>query len=176
MGAIARRECCVTQITMYQSMYQEVVGRKIAVDARIICYAVGGHLRVLARGSTQRALLKGHGSGVCDMELANVSGGVAEDGESMAVLGGIAEDGSIFLWKVVRGDEIDEDDEEPVVSLSNVDAVKPQHPVEGRWYQRVAFRPGGGRGAERERDRGCVAVARRGERGSAGDRASENGR
>lgn len=155
-AATARRECRVTQITMYNTLYAEARGRRVAVDPRLICYAVGGHVRVLARGATQRALLKGHGSGVVDMELAVVAGDGAStvDGgatTTTAVLASVAEDGSLFLWMVERTDTVDEEDEDGgsggdddadvVVTLQKTDAIRLQHPVDGRWYQRVRFRP-----------------------------------
>lgn len=155
-AATARRECRVTQITMYNTLYAEARGRRVAVNPRLICYAVGGHVRVLARGATQRTLLKGHGSGVVDMELAVVAGdgaGSVDGGvtTTTAVLGSVAEDGSLFLWMVERTDTVDDEDEDAgsggeegadvVVTLANTDAIRLQHPVDGRWYQRVRFRP-----------------------------------
>lgn len=131
----ALRECRVTQVTMYQSMYAESTGRRICVDGRIICYAVGGHVRVLARGSTARCLLKGHESGVVDMELAVVKG----DG-NVAVLGSVAEDGSVFVWVVNRFEEEDDEDGEAGVVLEKRDSIRLENPRGGS-YDRIGFRP-----------------------------------
>lgn len=161
----ARRECRVSQITHYHSLYEESNGRRIVVDPKFICYVVGGHIRVLARDSTERTLLKGHGSGVCDIELACMSStaasnvGVVEDsGRGMrkrhvAVLGSTAEDGSVFAWKIVREDhttrgshgsansELEDGSVETVTSLVVEDTLHLEHPTPGCWYDSIAFRP-----------------------------------
>lgn len=149
--ATAKRECRITPITKYQSLYQESVGRRIAGADKFVAYAVGGHIRIIGRGSQRNILLKGHGSSVCDLEFAwmEASEGDAtdEDGLHTTVIASVAEDGSVFIWKLMRDDDPDEEDAEygedgqvqPV--LAKLDSLKLQHPTEGQCYQRVSFRP-----------------------------------
>jgi hypothetical protein len=160
-ASTSERECRVTQITLYNSIYQESIGRKIAVNDLLICYAVGGHIRALARNSTQRILLKGHGSSVRDIEFAQVThNGHESTGAApgvMAVLGSVAEDGSVIVWKLARdisagatenanrgGADVAHDENATSISLELVDSIRLDHPIKGKSYQNVSFRPSEG--------------------------------
>lgn len=138
--AVSARDLRVTVISSYSSQYVRNHDRKIAVNDRIITYAVGGHIRAILRSSGVRDLLKGHGSAVADIEFLYEQERrlEPESGDSISVLGSVADDGSAYVWKLVRNEDGDED------SLTVADAIRFDHPEmnEGRSYRKIAFRPG----------------------------------
>lgn len=138
--AVSARDLRVTLISSYASQYIENHDRKIAVNDRIITYAVGGHIRAILRSSGVRDLLKGHGSAVADIEFLYEQERRLEpdSGDSISVLGSVADDGSAYVWKLVRNEDGEED------SLTVADAIRFDHPEmnEGRSYRKIAFRPG----------------------------------
>lgn len=145
--AVAARDLRVTQITKYSNQFLESHERKIAVSDNVITYAVGGHIRAIMRNSTVRALLKGHRSAVADLEfLSPVEKRMqAGPGKCISVLGSVAEDGSVFVWKIVRNDAHEDDEEEGEEdSLTVADSIQFEHPRadEGGSYRRISFRPG----------------------------------
>ncbi|PXF47183.1 Varicose-related protein [Gracilariopsis chorda] len=140
--AASARDLRVTQITMYPSQFLERHERKIAVNDRVITYAVGGHIRAILRNSPDsRCLLKGHDSSVADLEFlaaqeTNVS--VNLESEFISILGSVADDGSVYVWKIIRRDSTNSS------QLQVQDAIRFEHPQheKGKSYRRVAFRPG----------------------------------
>lgn len=140
--AVSARDLRVTQITMYPSQFLERHERKIAVNDRVITYAVGGHIRAILRNSPDsRCLLKGHDSSVADLEfLAAQETNVSVDLESefISILGSVADDGSVYVWKIIRRDSANSS------QLQVQDAIRFEHPQheKGKSYRRIAFRPG----------------------------------
>lgn len=138
--AVSKRDLRVSQIAVYNSQYLEKHTRKIAVNDNIITYAVGGHIRAILRNSTVRALLKGHGSAVADIEFLYAQEKEVEpnSGCGVSVLGSVADDGSVYVWKLVRNYIGSEE------TLEVADAIRFEHSDidEGRSYRRIAFRPG----------------------------------
>lgn len=138
-GVVAR-DLRVTQIASYTSQLIENHDRKIAVNDRIIAYAVGGHIRAILRNSGVRDLLKGHGSAVADIEFLSAHERRLEpdSGDSISILGSVADDGSAYVWKLIRNDDGEED------TLTVSDAIRFEHPdmKDGRSYKKIAFRPG----------------------------------
>lgn len=138
--AVSKRDLRVSQIAVYNSQYLEKHTRKIGVNDNIITYAVGGHIRAILRNSTVRALLKGHGSAVADIEFLYAQEKEVEpnSGCGVSVLGSVADDGSVYVWKLVRNYNGSEE------TLEVADAIRFEHPEidEGRSYRRIAFRPG----------------------------------
>ncbi|KAI0561974.1 WD40/YVTN repeat-like containing protein [Gracilaria domingensis] len=140
--AVSSRDLRVTQITMYPSQFLERHERKIAVNDKVITYAVGGHIRAILRNSPEsRCLLKGHDSSVADLEFlaaqeTNVS--VNLEGEFISILGSVADDGSVYVWKIIRRDTAESS------KLEVQDSIRFEHPQheKGKSYRRVAFRPG----------------------------------
>ncbi|CAN8068467.1 unnamed protein product [Agarophyton chilense] len=140
--AVSSRDLRVTQITMYPSQFLERHERKIAVNDKVITYAVGGHIRAILRNSAEsRCLLKGHDSSVADLEFlaaqeTNVS--VNLEGEFISILGSVADDGSVYVWKIIRRDTADSS------KLEVQDSIRFEHPHQekGKSYRRIAFRPG----------------------------------
>lgn len=135
------RDVRVTQITHYSSQLLESHQRKIAVNNEIVSYGVGGHVRAMLRHSTARCLLKGHNSVVADIEFlafqeSRLDNRAAAD--HISILGSVADDGSVYVWKLVRNGDGDEQ------TLDVADAIRFEHPDfdKGKSYKRIAFRPG----------------------------------
>lgn len=138
--AVSARDLRVTPISNYASQFIENHDRKIAVNDRIITYAVGGYIRAILRSSGKLALLKGHGSAVADIEFLYEEERRLDptSSDSISILGSVADDGSAYVWKLVRNEDGGED------SLTVADAICFDHPemTDGRSYRKIAFRPG----------------------------------
>lgn len=138
--AVNARDLKVSKIAAYTSQLNDKHDRKISVNDCIITYAVGGHIRAILRNSGVRALLKGHEGQVADIEFlySQERRLDASSSDCISVLGSVADDGSVYVWKLVRNDDREED------NLTVADAIRVEHPqmTDGRWYRKIAFRPG----------------------------------
>lgn len=133
------RDVRITSLTTYASQLIESHNRKIAVNGGLVCYGVGGHVRVMIRQSPARCLLKGHNSVVSDIEFLSFHETKLESSPSyISILGSVADDGSVYVWKLIRSGEHENAD------IEIADVIRFEHPDfdKGRCYKRVAFRPG----------------------------------
>lgn len=137
----SKRQLRVTQVTVYHSQLVARHARKIAVNDRVITYAVGGHIRAIARSTGSMALLKAHESAVADLELLGNGESRLSSGSwaGCSILGSVAEDGAAYVWRIFRGEGAGD-------QFEVGDAIPIFHPNReqlGR-YSRLAFRPGKG--------------------------------
>lgn len=94
------RELKVSGVTKYASVFGRSQGRKVGACGVVVCYAVGGHVRVIERFSTEKVLLKGHGASVVDLEILGEE--VVGEGWKV-VVGTVGEDGWGLFWEIVGG-------------------------------------------------------------------------
>jgi WD40 repeat protein len=93
-----------TPITLYQSEppASDFLGAQIAASTRFISYAIkGGKIRVLARRSATRTLLRGHSATIVDLAFSDVECGAG------ALLASCCVAGDLVVWQVHEGtDEV----------------------------------------------------------------------
>eukprot|EP00798_Chlamydomonas_sp_ICE-L_P025541 gene25541-11185_t len=84
----------VAPITITKTEFRLQVVHQIATNSTYICYSLkAGHLRVLNKSTTNRALYKGHNSMVVDMKFCNVA-------EAANMLASCDQAGELFVRKI----------------------------------------------------------------------------
>ncbi len=87
----------VTPVTLINTDYALQHYRQCAVSPDYLCYGLKqGHIRVLSRSSTVRALLKGHAKPVTDLQFADGAAAAGDGG----VLASGGQDGQLFVWQL----------------------------------------------------------------------------
>lgn len=100
-AACLRAGLQVTPVTLINTDYTLQHYRQSAVSAGYLCYGLKqGHIRVLSRTSTVRALLKGHSKPVTDLQFAGADAG---GGGDLLASGG--QDGQLFVWQLRLDDD-----------------------------------------------------------------------
>mmetsp|Transcript_10241 Transcript_10241/g.20655 ORF Transcript_10241/g.20655 Transcript_10241/m.20655 type:complete len:1004 (-) Transcript_10241:987-3998(-) len=132
------REVKVTPVTIYQSQYSESGARRISASSQLISYAVKEHIRIIARISARRCLLKAHSEAVVDMEFVGYDiEGASESLVGPHLLGSCGLDGDVYLWKIE--DKVEALQANPELSL--IGFTKWKHPASssGSYYSRIRF-------------------------------------
>lgn len=89
-----------TPITLYQSEAPDLewLGNQIAVTPTFVAYAIkGGKIRVLARSSATRTLLRGHAATIVDLSAF-------DEGDNCATLASVCADGRVVVWALAAFD------------------------------------------------------------------------